>query len=395
MGSVANVTIHASQFPDSVREDLLESLRTAEVNHKFHYDSVKQTQQWLALHQAYSPSRTDADCAAIYERGFEGMAERVEANRVHLIGLGCGGGQKDTRLLRVLKRKVTEVFYTPSDVSTAMVLVARASAMEVVPEEKCRPLVCDLGSARDLPQVLEQIVAPDALRIVSFFGMIPNFEPEVILPRVSGLLRSDDWLLFSANLAPGGDYDAGVRKVLSLYDNELTRDWLMMFLRDLGVEPDDGEMEFGIEDVPIGPVSGQNSLVAGGAAGTPRPTSRICGAVGTPRPTSRICGGVGTACPTSRVPASGGEAEVGRGVPTPPQAVLKRVAAYFRFSREREISVENERFQFGPGKSIRLFFSYRHTPKLVRALLGDYGIRVVAEWIAKSEEEGVFLCKRK
>ena len=51
MASVANVTIHASQFPEAVRRDLIESLRTRQVNHKFHYDSVKQTHQWLALHQ--------------------------------------------------------------------------------------------------------------------------------------------------------------------------------------------------------------------------------------------------------------------------------------------------------------------------------------------------------
>lgn len=328
MGSVANVTIHASQFPESVRRDLLKSLRTGEVNHKFHYDSVKQTQKWLALHQAYSPSRTDANCAAIYDRGFEGVSERIEAERVHVIGLGCGGGQKDTRLLRLLKRRVTEFFYTPSDVSTAMVLVAREAAMEIVPEGNCRPLVCDLASAEDLPQALEQIVAPGAARVITFFGMIPNFEPEVIMPRLSELLRPEDWLLFSANLAPGKDYDAGIRKILPLYDNELTRDWLITFLRDLGVEVSDGEISFSIED-------------------------------------ERKNEG------------------------------LKRIAAYFRFRREREISVENERFQFGPGKSIRLFFSYRHTPKFVRALLDNYGIKVVAEWIAKSEEEGVFLCKRK
>ncbi|MGA2030252.1 MAG: hypothetical protein ABSG87_09295, partial [Verrucomicrobiota bacterium] len=60
MPSTANVIIHASQFPENVRCDLLESLRTRRVNHKFHYDSIKQTQKWLALHQAYSPSRNDA-----------------------------------------------------------------------------------------------------------------------------------------------------------------------------------------------------------------------------------------------------------------------------------------------------------------------------------------------
>jgi uncharacterized SAM-dependent methyltransferase len=326
MRSIANVAIHASQFPENVRRDLMESLRTREVNHKFHYDSVKQTQKWLALHQEYSPSRADPDCAAIYDRSFE--ATRIEAKRVHLIGLGCGGGKKDIRLLKLLQKEGKEVFYTPSDVSTAMVLVATQAAMEFLPEEKCFPLVCDLASARDLSEVLDKLAAPDAVRIITFFGMIPNFEPEVILPELSALLGSEDLLLFSANLAPGTDYAAGVRKILPLYDNALTRDWLMTFLTDVGVEADDGEMTFDIED--------------------------------------------------------------DRG-----NAGLKRVVAYFRFNREREISIDNQRFRFGPEKPIRLFFSYRHTPKVVRSLLGNYGINVVHEWIAQSEEEGVFLCKRK
>src|SRR5437879_7460124 len=102
MSSLANVASHSSQFPENVQRDLLESLRTRQVNHKFHYDSVKQTQKWLALHQAYSPSRTDDDCAATYERSFEAAAS-IEGKRVHLIGLGCGGWKKDTRLLQLLR----------------------------------------------------------------------------------------------------------------------------------------------------------------------------------------------------------------------------------------------------------------------------------------------------
>jgi uncharacterized SAM-dependent methyltransferase len=359
MRSVAKVTIHASQFPENVRRDLMESLRTGEVNHKFHYDSVKQTQKWLALHQAYSPSRTDPDCAAIYDRSFEAVAKQVKAKRVHLIGLGCGGGQKDTRLLKVLPGRgnyVKEIFYTPSDVSTAMVLVAKEAATEVVPEGNCYPLVCDLASADDLPDVLDKLDVGDAARIITFFGMVPNFEPEVILPKLSSVLRSEDLLLFSANLAPGDDYAAGVRKILPLYDNALTRDWLMTLLTDLGVDAEDGEVTFRIEDVTVTETrEGRRN----------RNISATRGAVGTPRPTSRN------------------------------GPVIKRVAVYFRFGREKEIAIEDKQFRFGPEKPIRLFFSYRHTPKMVRTLLGSYGIGVVDEWIAKSEEEGVFLCKRK
>ena len=113
MSSIASVRIHASQFPEMVRRDLLESLRTRRVNHKFHYDSVKQTQKWLALHQEYSPTCNDADCRAIYEKGFKAAVAKIKAKSVHVIGLGCGGGQKDTRLLKLLKAHGKEIFYTP------------------------------------------------------------------------------------------------------------------------------------------------------------------------------------------------------------------------------------------------------------------------------------------
>ena len=336
MSSLVHVAIHASQFPESVRRDLVESLRTRRVNHKFHYDSVKQTQQWLALHQAFSPSRTDPDCAATYDRSFAAVAARIEAPRVHLIGLGCGGGQKDTRLLKLLRDSGRETCYTPADVSTAMVLEARQTALAVVSGENCFPFVCDLGSAEDLPEVLSALPGFRgqagrrpcfAARLITFFGMIPNFEPQVILPRLAGLMRPADHLLLSANLAPGSDYAAGVQAILPLYDNALTRDWLMTFLLDVGVEATDGELRMRIEDDPAG---------------------------------------------------SG----------------LKRVAAYFRFARPREIRVETQRFLFPAGDSIRLFFSWRHTPALVRELLEQRGLRVLDQWITRSGEEGVFLVSR-
>ena len=323
--SIVQVAIHPSQFPENVRRDLLESLRTRRVNHKFHYGTVKQTQKWLALHQKYSPSRADAECAAMYDRSFVAAAAGIESPRIHLIGLGCGGGQKDTRLLKLLKDQGKEVFYTPCDVSTAMVLTARQAALSAILEGNCFPLVCDLASADDLPTVLASHGVRGAVRVVTFFGMIPNFEPSIILPRLASLVRHDEWLLFSANLAPGLDYAADVRQILPQYDNALTRDWLMTFLHDLGVERGDGELRFTIED-------------------------------------------------------------------SPSQHGLKRVAADLHFTRRREVRVDSERFEFRAGEAIRLFFSWRYTPGLVRSLLGQHGLRVRNEWIAKSEEEGVFLC---
>jgi L-histidine Nalpha-methyltransferase len=156
--------------------------------------------------------------------------------------------------------------------------------------------------------------------------MIPNFEPQLILPKLASLVRPKDFLLFSANLAPGKNYAAGVKKVLPQYDNPPTRKWLLTFLLDLGVERGDGELIFKIEN---------------GVAG------------------------------------------------------LKRIVARFHFTRTRRIRLESEKFEFHRGESLRLFFSYRYTPALVRKNLARHGLEVLDEWITQSEEEGVFLCCRK
>ncbi len=250
MPDAAKVTIHESQFPGNVLRDLKESLRARQVNHKFHYDTVKQAQKWLRLHEAFSPSRTDPDCLSTYERSFTQAAGLTSAGRVQVIGLGCGGGQKDVRLLRLLIEQGREVSYVPVDVSTPLVLVARSAALSVIPPENCSPLVCDLARVDGLGELLDTFAVPGASRLITFFGMIPNFRPQMILPRLASAVRVSDLLLFSANLAPGPDYATGVQQILRLYDNGMTRDWLMTFLLDLGVNCEDGFVQIGIEARP-------------------------------------------------------------------------------------------------------------------------------------------------
>jgi L-histidine Nalpha-methyltransferase len=327
MSATTQVTIHASQFPEGVRRDLLQSLHSRRVNHKFHYDSIKQAQKWLRLHEMYSPARRDPECAAAYNRSFAALAARLQPPRIHLLGLGCGGGHKDVRLLEFLAKPGRELFYTPADVSLAMVLVARDAALKIIPGRNCRPLVCDMAAVEDLDLVCDRLAAPHSVRLVTFFGLIPNFEPGVILPRLGAIVRPGGVLLFSANLAPGPEYGSGVRRVLPLYDNDPTRDWLMTFLLDLGVDVGDGRINFTIEEDPA-------------------------------------------------------------------DRRLQRIAADFRFSRSRRLEVEGEAFEFATGDSIRLFFSYRYTPSLVRTVLADHGLEVLEQWVTPSEEEGIFLVTR-
>jgi uncharacterized SAM-dependent methyltransferase len=250
MPALVHVAVHSSLFPENVRRDLLQSLRVRRIDPKFHYASYKQSEKWLALHAAWSPSRINADCAALYERSFLAAATALNSSRVRLIGLGCGGGQKDARLLGTLAGQGREISYSPCDVSLALVLTSSQAAQTAVPEIPCQPLVCDLAGADDLPGLFYSQKGAAELRVITFFGMIPNFEPEVIMPRLAALIRPGDLLLFNANLAPGPDYAAGVQQVLLGYDNPPTRDWLLTFLYDLGVEPGDGSIQFSIEDSP-------------------------------------------------------------------------------------------------------------------------------------------------
>jgi hypothetical protein len=196
-----------------------------------------------------------------------------------------------------------------------------------VDEAACYPVVCDLGLADDLQPLLDAQTSPDAPRFLTFFGMIPNFEPAVILPRLAGLIRPRDTLLFSANLAPGPDYSRGIERILPLYDNVLTRDWLTTFLWDLGFERSDGQLDFGVEPDPAG-------------------------------------------------------------------GPLKRVSATFCCKCARTVAVYGERFEFLPGDCIGLFFSYRHTPELVRDVLEPHGLKIAEHWITRSGEEGVFLVRK-
>ena len=322
----ATVVIHPSQFPQQLHRELVTSLRRGKLHPKFLYDSVRQTQKWLALHAACSPARLDPDVTRIYRRGFEAAATALKTRRVHVVGLGCGGGTKDTRLLRLLRRRAIQPAYTPCDVSSAMVLTARKAALAVVPDERCFPLVCDLARADDLPESFSLQTAESFPRLFTFFGMIPNFEPHVILPKLARLVRGQDLLLFSANLAPGPDYERGVRKILPQYDNPWTRDWLLSFLVALGVDSRDGQLRFCVE------------------------------------------------------------VDAGSG--------LRRVVARFHFRRSREIEIGTDRICFRPGRPLQLFFSYRHTPAGITRLLRRHGLEVREQWIASSEEEGIFLCRR-
>ena len=241
--SGAHVFIDRSQFPQNVRRDLLDSLRSRAINHKFHYESYKQAAKWLALHDSYSPARTDTSCTRIYDAAFSAAASTVRS-RFHLVGLGCGGGQKETRLLGVLQPALGTAIATMVDVSLPLLLTAREGILSLT--NACQAVVCDLATGESLREAIDEN-DHELPRLLTLFGVIPNFNPHSLLRRITPLLRANDSLLIGANLSPGSHYLQGVEQILPQYDNPLTRDWLMTLLLDLGFECSDGELAFAIE----------------------------------------------------------------------------------------------------------------------------------------------------
>ena len=67
--------IHPSQAPDAVQRQLLDALRLGQVPPRFLYDGERQTQKWLAVHRAHSPSRTDAGVQSIYDQAFGSLGQ--------------------------------------------------------------------------------------------------------------------------------------------------------------------------------------------------------------------------------------------------------------------------------------------------------------------------------
>jgi hypothetical protein len=139
------------------------------------------------VHQALSPACTDPDGSQVYDRCFDAVTKGLGSDPVRVIGLGCGAGEKDARLLRRLSALNRRVFYIPCDVSVPLVLIAHQLAASIIPENDSQPVVLNLPAADDLPAILAGMPGAGSRRLITFFGMIPNFEPQMILPRLAGL----------------------------------------------------------------------------------------------------------------------------------------------------------------------------------------------------------------
>jgi len=88
-------------------------------------------------------------------------------------------------------------------------------------------------------------------RLITLFGVLPNLPPLPLLQKISRFLRPRDYLLFSANLAPGSRGRTGTFRILPQYDNLPTRRWLAGAISRLRPKWENGSIAFGVFPDPF------------------------------------------------------------------------------------------------------------------------------------------------
>jgi uncharacterized SAM-dependent methyltransferase len=247
------LTIHESQYPARVREQLCHGLRTNALPGKFLYDSPAQAQRWLAYHDAYSPSRTETALVALYQHAFGRALQQLTGGPLHYVSLGCGGGTKDLLFLQQAAPRHVNSSFTPMDISPALIVETMLKIQSALPATPSFPLVVDLAVMPDLTSLLAQPETADTQRLLTCFGMLPNFDYLTFLPYVQSLMRPGDLLLLSANLSPH-PYPHACAHIVPQYDNPPAHAWYMGLLDSLGFAASAYEMS--VEAAPL-QVTGQ------------------------------------------------------------------------------------------------------------------------------------------
>jgi uncharacterized SAM-dependent methyltransferase len=125
-----------------------------------------------------------------------------------------------------------------------MVLTAHRAATSSLRGLQSNPVLCELSACSTLPAILKTFDPAGTDRVLLFLGTIHNYEPEVILRSLLHVVRTQDQLLVSANLAPAARYEEALGSILKQYDNPATRAWLMGALSELDLTESVGDLVF-------------------------------------------------------------------------------------------------------------------------------------------------------
>ncbi len=254
MGEGIELVRDPSAAPERLAESAAAAAREGRFDGRLHYETPEQAAAWLRVHERHSPARADPGVEALYERAATRVAADAAWRPAAVLSLGCGGGRKDAAILAALAAAPAAAgeapLYAPLDISEALVREAGEVCLARVPGLDVRGVVADLRDAAAVRRAAGRLPGP---RLVLFFGILPNLEPDEAWRVLGAAVALGDRCLLSANLAPGADYAEGVRRVLPQYDNPETREWLALLPKRLGWRAAPVDMAFEVEPARGGP----------------------------------------------------------------------------------------------------------------------------------------------
>ena len=217
---MSSLITHPELNEQTQQQEQISCLQQKKVAPKFHYETQRQSDLWLRVHKQFAPPAGVSD---LYKSVGKSLLKLIKEDALTLVSLGCGGGEKDVSVLKELSLGTK---YLPTDLSIPLVRSAANRA-------KSEDVHVNTLLAFDLlgPTNIRNFIKPhiSERNIFTFFGLIPNFHPQEILPTLYSLVEPEDFLLLSANLAP-----QGIGEILPQYDNQPTKEWLMEFLNRFG-----------------------------------------------------------------------------------------------------------------------------------------------------------------
>jgi SAM-dependent methyltransferase len=250
------IDVHPSVGNEALRRAAIESLASNRLDPKALYVTPRQAELWRQVFLKHSPVLGNPEFVRIYRQAFTRILDRFTAGKVLLVGLGCGTGAKEAELHASLKHRGQAAIFSAIDVSRDLVMDS-VGKLEAAGAEHRRSLVCDLAESTSLGEWLSQ-QEPELPRLITFFGLVPNFSPSMVNHIFRAVLRPGDVLLVSAHLAPvrqegPQELAKAMESVLPQYDNPETLAWLTAALEhwDLEDRVFPPEMDIGeVEGIP-------------------------------------------------------------------------------------------------------------------------------------------------
>ena len=192
---------------------------------------------WKKVHLSCSPFLHRAELQRLHCLPSTRIRKHFGRQSYSLLALGCADGTKESLLLKKLP-KPTSLLALDTNLSLARHAALRLPAFHKSARRG------DLTSSLSLQFIFSQLSPHPTL--ITLFGVLPNLNPLPLLRSIRRLMKKDDLLLFSANLAPGQSSHPGALRILPQYDNRPTRNWLEAAILRYRPKLPKGHLGFGV-----------------------------------------------------------------------------------------------------------------------------------------------------